>query len=121
VDVEPRLLHMGDVMHHGNMVVNHGGQIAAVVDYVESMAGDPRWELAWVDFYFGQYPYSAAPFDMPRFRAGYGTDHDPDDAVGRFYLLAILVFEKLLFYRPETPRGAWAIGEVRELLQSFRC
>jgi aminoglycoside phosphotransferase (APT) family kinase protein len=118
--VEPRLLHMGDIMHYGNMIVDGEGHIAAVVDYVESTAGDPRWELAWVDFYFCLYPYDRRAFDMARFRAGYGATHDPGDEVGRFYALAILIFEKLLFYRPETPRGAWAIGTVKELLRTFR-
>lgn len=118
-DVEPRLLHNGDMMHHGNMIVDRSGRIAAVVDYVESMAGDPRWELAWIDFYFDLYPYYPVSFDMARFRAGYGTDHDPEDEVGRFYTLAILIFEKLLFYRPETPRGAWAIAKAKELLRAL--
>jgi hypothetical protein len=123
--VEPRLLHNGDIMHHGNMIVapdasqEHGGHIAAVVDYVESMTGDPRWELAWVDFYFSQYPYYPVSFDMARFRAGYGANHDPEDEIGRFYLLAILIFEKLLFYKLETRRGAWAIAKVKELLQTL--
>jgi hypothetical protein len=117
--LEPRLLHMGDIMHNGNMIVGPDGRIRAVVDFGESMAGAPRWELAWVDFYFDIYPFDRRPFDMARFRAGYGTDHDPHDEVGRFYTLAILVFEKLLFFRPETPRGAWAIEAVKELLKSF--
>jgi aminoglycoside phosphotransferase (APT) family kinase protein len=117
--VEPRLLHMGDIMHHGNMIVGPDGHIAAVVDYVESSAGDPRWELAWVDFYFDVYPFDRRRFDMARFRAGYGTDHDPHDEVGRFYTLAVLVFEKLLFYKPETRRGAWAIATAKELLKSL--
>ena len=33
--------------------------------------------------------------------------------------LAILVFEKLLFYRPDTRRGAWAIVTTKKLLKSF--
>jgi hypothetical protein len=117
--VEPRLLHMGDVMFHGNMIVGPDGRIAAILDYVESMAGDPRWELAWVDFYFSLYPYDRPGFDLARFRAGYGAEHDPEDEVGRFYTLAILLFEKLLFYRPETRRGAWAIATAQELIESL--
>ena len=114
---EPRLLHMGDIMHNGNMIVDPTSRhILAVVDYVESMAGDPRWELAWVDFYFEQYPFRRRPFDMKRFRAGYGTDHDPNDARGRFYLAAALLFEKLLFFDPASPRGRWAIQTVRDIV-----
>jgi hypothetical protein len=113
------LLHMGDVMHHGNMIVGADGRIAAIVDFVESTAGDPRWELAWVDFYFSVYPFERPSFDMARFRSGYGTDHDPCDQVGQFYTLAILVFEKLLFYRPDSRRGAWAIAKVKQVLKGI--
>ena len=117
---EPRLLHMGDIMHNGNMIVEpNTGRIIAVVDYVESMAGDPRWELAWVDYYFEQNPFARACFDMARFRAGYGANHDPNDALGRFYLVAVLVFEKLLFFEPASPRGRWAIGTVRSILRTL--
>ena len=116
--VEPCLLHMGDIMHNGNLIVDSASRrILAVVDYVESMAGDPRWELAWVDYYFEQYPFERAPFDMDRFRAGYGTDHDPNDARGRFYLVAVLLFEKLLFFDPASPRGRWAIDTVKSILR----
>ena len=117
---DPRLLHMGDIMFHGNMLLDpNTGRIRAVVDYVESTAGHPRWELAWFDFYFGQYPCEDLAFDMARFRAAYGTDHDPCDRLGRFYLLAVLVFEKLLFYRPDSLRGRWAIGCVRDTLRQL--
>lgn len=118
-DASHGLLHMGDIMHHGNMLIGANSRITAVVDYVESMVGDPRWELAWIDYYFGAYPFSRVPFDMARFREGYGTDHDSDDTIGRFYLLAILLFEKLLFFRPTSPRGVWAIAKVKELLASL--
>jgi len=115
-----RLLHMGDIMHNGNMIVEPGsGRILAVVDYVESMAGDPRWELAWVDYYFGQYPFAPRDFDMARFRSAYGTDHDPEDRLGRFYLAAALLFEKLLFFDPASPRGRWAIDRVKQILAQF--
>lgn len=119
LDVEPRLLHMGDIMHQGNMLVGPHGEIVAVVDYVESAAGDPRWELAWMDYYFGIYPFDRRAFDMGRFRAAYGTAHDPDDEVGQFYLLAILIFEKLLFYSPGSARGRWAIETVKRLLRGL--
>jgi aminoglycoside phosphotransferase (APT) family kinase protein len=118
--VEPHLLHMGDVMHNGNVLVEHGsGRIAAVVDYVESTAGDPRWELAWLDYYFAENPFDRTDFDMARFRSGYGARHDRNDALGRFYLLAILVFEKLLFLDPGSPRGRWALETARSTLNSL--
>jgi aminoglycoside phosphotransferase (APT) family kinase protein len=115
-----RLLHMGDIMHQGNMILDpHTGRIRAVVDYVESAAGDPRWELAWVDYYFAQYPFAEPGFDVRRFRRAYETGYDPDDPVGRFYLLAILVFEKLRFFDPASERGRWGIRTVKELLTTF--
>ena len=114
-----RLLHMGDIMHNGNMLIGRDGQIAAVIDYVESTAGDPRWELAWIDYYFSTYPFRRPSFDMARFRSAYGTNHDPNDLVGRFYLLAILLFEKLLFFDPSSPRGRWAIETAKEIVSSL--
>lgn len=117
---EPCLLHMGDIMHNGNMILQPGsGRILAVVDYVESMAGDPRWELAWVDYYFTDLPFDRRPFDMTRFRAAYGTTHDPSDPLCRFYLAGILLFEKLLFFDPASPRGRWAINTVKSILDTF--
>ncbi len=117
----PRLLHMGDIMHSGNLIVDpKSRRILAVLDFAESMVGDPRWELAWFDYYFCQDPFAVKPFDMPRFRAAYGTNHDPDDLLGRFYLLAILLFEKLLFVDPACPRGHWAIETVKRILSSFK-
>ncbi len=116
----PRLLHGGDIMHNGNLIVDPAsGRIRAVVDYVESLAGDPRWELSWFDYYFTQYPFNGVAFDMDRFRAAYGTDHDPQDRLGRFYLAAILLFEKLLFFDPATDRGRWAIRTLKDVLRSF--
>ena len=58
--------------------------------------------------------------DAPQpLRAGYDTDHDPHDEMGRLYTPAIPVFEKLLFYRPETRRAVWAIAKVKELIQTL--
>jgi Phosphotransferase enzyme family len=118
--VTPCLLHLGDVMHHGNLLLDARGRIAAILDYVESTAGDPRWELAWFDYYFT--PSEREPmgrFDLVRFRAAYGTDHDPSDLPGRFYLIGILVFEKLLYYDPASQRGQWAIGALKEALRTI--
>lgn len=118
---EPRLLHMGDIMHNGNMIIDpRSRRILAVVDYVESMAGDPRWELAWVDYYFDLFPFNRASFDMARFRAAYGTDHDPTDATGRFYLAAILLFAKLLWFKAGEPRTRWALDTLKNILAGFR-
>ena len=115
---EPRLLHMGDIMHQGNLLVDSGGRISGIVDYVESTAGDPRWELAWFDYYFTPSEREpASPFDLACFRAAYGTDHDPRDMIGQFYLIAILVFEKLLFYDPGSQRGRWAIQTLKDSLR----
>ena len=84
-----RLLHLGDIMHNGNMILApESGRILAVIDYVESTAGDPRWELAWMDYYFDQFPFDRSPFDIARFRAAYGTDYDPEDSLGRFYSIS---------------------------------
>ncbi len=44
------------------------------------------------------------------------SQHDPEDVTGRVYLLAILVFEKLLFFDPRSPRGIWAIQTARDSL-----
>jgi len=117
--MDARLLHLGDIMHNGNMIVRPDRSIAAVVDYVEATAGDPRWELAWVDYYFVDYPFERRQFDLRRFRAGYGTDHNPYDEVGRFYLLAVLLFEKLLFMKPDSDRGRWAIETAKEIIGRY--
>lgn len=55
--------------------------------------------------------------DSYSFRTAYGTDHDPQNDLGRFCLLAVLVFEKLLFYDPSTPRGRWAITTLKDNLR----
>jgi hypothetical protein len=117
---QPRLLHNGDIMHNGNLIIDPlTRRIVAVIDFADSMVGDPRWELAWVDYYFRQYPFNSPAFDMDRFRSGYGTCHDPDDPLGRFYLLGILLFEKLLFFDPSSSRGRWAVEKVKEILGWF--
>ena len=96
-----------------------GCRIMAVVDYVEAMAGGPRWELAWFDYCFSQFPYNDERFDLARFRAAYGADHDPDDAVGRFYLAAVLLFAKLLFFKLGDLRTVWAVQTLEDILASF--
>ena len=107
-------------MHNGNLILDpESGKILAVIDYVESMAGDPRWELAWVDYTFGANPSNSKFFDMARFRAAYGTAHDPEDPLGRFYLLGILLFEKLLWLDIESPRGRGSLATVKRILRGF--
>jgi hypothetical protein len=70
--VERRLLHLGDVMHNGNLIVDPGtGRTRAILDYAESTAGDPRWELAWIRYYFADYPFERSTFDLDRFWDGY--------------------------------------------------
>ncbi len=115
---EPRLLHMSDIMHNGNMLVRNG-RIVSIVDYVESMAGDRRWELAWFDYYFRALPFGRAPFNMARFWTAYGTAHDAQDDLGRFYLLAILLFEKLLWVDPDSERGRWMVEAVKGTLKTY--
>ena len=115
---ERRLLHMADIMHNGNMILDPGRRrILAVVDYVESMAGDPRWELAWVDYYFSQLsqlPAYRVSCDIGRFRSAYGTDHDPHDPLGQFYLVAILMMDD--FRDPADARTRWSIDTLKTLL-----
>ncbi|HEX4213155.1 MAG TPA: aminoglycoside phosphotransferase family protein [Candidatus Dormibacteraeota bacterium] len=115
-----RLLHMGDVMHTGNMLIDRrSGRIRAILDYTESMVGDPLWELAWIRYYFADYPWDRQGFDLARFWAGYGAEHGSEDLLGRFYLMAVLLFEKLRFYEPDSPRGRWAVATVRRLLRTL--
>jgi aminoglycoside phosphotransferase (APT) family kinase protein len=118
--VERRLLHLGDVMHNGNLIVDPGtGRIRAILDYAESTAGDPRWELAWIRYYFADYPFERSTFDLDRFWDGYGAEYGSNDPLGRFYLAAILLFEKLRFYDPESARGRWAIETIKNILRDF--
>lgn len=38
---------------------------------------------------------------------------------GRFYLVAILVFEKLRIYDPTSELGAWAVATLKQLLREL--
>ena len=54
--------------------------------------------------------------------ARHGVDADARriaDELGRFYLVAVLLFEKLLFFEPESPRGRWAIQTVRDTVAAL--
>ena len=116
-DAPCRLLHMADMMHGSNLILDpKAGRIRALLDYVESAAGDPRWELAFFDFYFAQIPEDAG-FNLARFRAAYGTEHDADDVLGRFYLAAMLVFMKSWYFTdPNDARGPWALQTLKDIL-----
>ncbi len=83
------------------------------------MAGDPRWELAWFDYYFAQFPFADASFDLSRLKAAYGADYDSNDALGRFYLAMGLACAKLLWFPPEQPRTQWAVGTLKGVLKEF--
>ena len=107
-------------MHNGNVLLDpQTGRIRAVLDYADATAGDPRWELAWFDYYFRALPPRRPRFDLRRFHEGYGSRPDPDDVAGRFYRVAILVFEKLHFYDPTSELGAWAVATLKKLLREL--
>ncbi len=114
--VEKRLLHM-DFLYNGNLILERGGKrIISIVDGAESMSGDPRLELAYFDF---GYPGSGWTFDMERFRAGYGTEHDPQDPLGRFYQLNYYLFERFDYYYVNGDRGERYQEEIKALLDTF--
>jgi aminoglycoside phosphotransferase (APT) family kinase protein len=116
-DAPCRLLHT-DLRN--NVILAHGSRrILAVIDYTESCAGDPRWELAMIDFRFADRLNHYLPFDMQRFRDAYGTTHNPRDAVGRFYLAAMLAFDELPNCDPDSLAGQWQIATLRSVLDSF--
>jgi aminoglycoside phosphotransferase (APT) family kinase protein len=94
-------------------------RVRAVVDYTESFAGDPRLELAVVDFWFTDRVAHFLPFDVHRFRAAYGTDHNSRDALGRFYLAIILACDEIPGCDPTSPKGQWSIAAFRSILDSF--
>jgi aminoglycoside phosphotransferase (APT) family kinase protein len=115
-----RLLHFGDIMHNGNLLVDAGtGRIRAILDYTESLAGDPRWELAWFRYYFADFPFNRPSFDLARFWAGYGFEAPADDSLSRFYLAAILLFEKLRVYDPASLRGQWALTRLKGIAREI--
>jgi len=106
--VEARLLHYEDIMFNGNVIVGADRRIVAVVDFGGAMAGDPRWELMWFDYYFGEYGHhERAPqsFDVKRFRTAYGREYDPHGPLQRLYLVSALL-EKLSFLPLHAPQAA---------------
>lgn len=101
----PALLHYGDIMHNGNLIVHPARRrILAVVDFSDAIAGDPRLELAWVDLYFGAYGYFGRGFDLARFRAGHGDDGDLNDPTRLLYVCLALM-TMLTYVEPASARG----------------
>lgn len=114
---ECRLLHT-DLRN--NLILDpRTGRIRAVLDYTESCAGDPRWELAIIDFWFTDRLVHYLPFDMARFRAAYGTDHNPRDALGRFYLAALLAFDEMPNWDPTSLSARWGIATLKSIVDTF--
>jgi aminoglycoside phosphotransferase (APT) family kinase protein len=88
----PALLHYGDIMHNGNLIVDPARRhILAVVDFSDAIVGDPRLELAWVDLYFGAHGHFGRGFDLARFRMAYGDEADSGDPLRLFYVALALV------------------------------
>jgi aminoglycoside phosphotransferase (APT) family kinase protein len=101
----PALLHYGDIMHNGNMIVDPPSRrILAVVDFSDAIVGDSRLELAWVDLYFGAHGYFGRGFDLARFRLAYGDEADPGDPLRLFYAALALV-TMLTYVDPGSERG----------------
>lgn len=85
------------------------------------MAGDPMWELTWFDYYLGEFGYferTAQSFDLARFYAAYGIEHDPHAVLERLYLLGIML-DKLSFVRLDEPRGVHHLRMLRELVEEL--
>ena len=101
------LLHYEDIMFSGQVIVDSAGEIVAVVDFAGAMAGDPMWELAVFDYYFGEFDYyqtTDRSFDLGRFREAYGTEYDPHAPLQKLYVIGIAL-EKLAFVELDSPRG----------------
>ena len=115
-DAPRRLLHM-DFLYNGNVIVERGGsKIIGIVDGAESMAGDPRLELAYFDLGF---PGSGWDFDMAAFRAGYGTNHDPCDELSRFYMVNLLLCTRFMTGDINEGMARRDVLLIRTMLQTF--
>lgn len=115
--VEKRLLHM-DFFFNGNLILEHNGtKIVSILDYAEAMSGDPHFELAVLERHGLSTRFQ---FDIQRFRSGYGTGYDPNAPLINFYILAILLYERLFFDDESRNQvGKRNIDTVKSLLQSF--
>jgi aminoglycoside phosphotransferase (APT) family kinase protein len=114
----PALLHYGDIMHNGNLIVDaERRRILAVVDFSDAIVGDPRLELAWVDLYFGAYGYFGRGFDLRRFREAYGDDGDLYEPARLLYVcLALLTM--LTYVAPTSERGRHHVALLREAVSA---
>ncbi len=121
--VEKRLLHM-DFFFNGNLILHEGtGRIVGVVDYAEAMAGDPLFEVAVFERHHLPDKHI---FDIQRFRDAYG--YDPNAPLIRFYVLSLLLFERLMHdYVRENlesttlrKKEGLFLDQVRLLVHSFR-
>ena len=123
-DVPKRLLHM-DFIGNGNFIIEPGSRrIVAIVDGAESMVGDPRLELSLYDYAFaegnaGLVHNNSEGFNIERFRESYGVTHDPDDQIGRFYVLMVLLFERFFYSYVAGQRGKYHLDEIRSRLHTF--
>jgi aminoglycoside phosphotransferase (APT) family kinase protein len=121
--VERRLLHM-DFFFNGNLILDEGTKrIIGVVDYAEAMAGDPLLEVAVFERHHLPDKHI---FDIKRFRDAYGS-YDPDGPLVRFYVLSLLLFERLMYdyvnYNLESTtlgkKTKLFLDQVRYLVHSF--
>ena len=58
-------------------------------------------------------------FDIEGFRAGYENVYDPDSPLIRFYVLTILLFERLFYEFVRDTRGKRYIDTVKLMLARF--
>ena len=112
------LLHYEDIMFSGQVMVDDAGSIVAVVDFAGAMAGDPMWELAVFDYYFGEFGYyqtTDRSFDLGRFREAYAIQYDRQAPLQKLYVIGMLL-EKLGFVALDSPRGVHHRQMLAELL-----
>ena len=121
--VKKQLLHM-DFFFNGNLILDKGTKrIIGIVDYAEAMAGDPLFEVAVFERHHLPDKHI---FNINRFRDAYGS-YDPDAPLNRFYVLSLLLFERLMFgyvkYNLESTtldkRGRLFLDQIRCLVHSF--
>ena len=117
------LIHREDVMFNGNLIVGANRRIVAVVDFAGAMAGDPMWELMWVDYYFGEYGYyqrTVESFDLRRFRRAYGVQYDAHGPRQTLYLVSALL-EKLSFVAADDRRAVHHRQMLAEVVECLGC
>jgi Ser/Thr protein kinase RdoA (MazF antagonist) len=109
---EPRLLH-GDLGNH-NVFVS-GGQVSALIDWEDCLAGDPAFDVAfWATFHPDRR--------LAAIIGGYGSESElPDDFIRRFWLyyLRIALSKTVLRHRfgdVDRPGRAPAATRIRKAL-----